>query len=106
MTYSSAIFKTEHEDLKIAQLLLLAQIDGKHEVLEIGCRWGSLAIDVVKRTGCRYTGITLSEEQLKYAKRRAKQAGLESFLVVVRTCYQVLALSPLLDFSSSSTAIR
>ncbi|WOL04263.1 hypothetical protein Cni_G12984 [Canna indica] len=25
-----------------------------------------------------YTGITLSEEQLKYAKRRAKEAGLEA----------------------------
>ncbi|KAG6536223.1 hypothetical protein ZIOFF_001273 [Zingiber officinale] len=83
MTYSSAIFKTQNEDLKTAQLrkisLLIkkAQVEGKHEVLEIGCGWGSLAIEVVKQTGCRYTGVTLSQEQLTFAKRRAKEAGLE-----------------------------
>ncbi|KAL5702384.1 cyclopropane-fatty-acyl-phospholipid synthase [Ranunculus cassubicifolius] len=83
MTYSSAIFKSEDEDLKIAQLrkisLLIekARINDKHEVLEIGCGWGSLAIEVVKQTGCKYTGITLSEEQLKYAERKVKEAGLQ-----------------------------
>ena len=38
---------------------------------------GTLAIEVVKRTGCKYTGITQSEEQLKYAQRKVKEAGLE-----------------------------
>lgn len=46
-------------------------------MLEIGCGWGSIAIEVVKRTGCRYTGITISEEQLKFAEARVKKAGLE-----------------------------
>ena len=48
-----------------------------HHVLEIGSGWGTLAIEVVKRTGCKYTGITQSEEQLKYAQRKVKEAGLE-----------------------------
>lgn len=39
-----------------------ARIESKHEVLEIGCGWGSLAVEIVKRYGCKYTGITLSEE--------------------------------------------
>ncbi|KAF5202274.1 Cyclopropane-fatty-acyl-phospholipid synthase [Thalictrum thalictroides] len=83
MTYSSAIFKSEKEDLKVAQLrktsLLIekARINNKHEILEIGCGWGSLAIEVVKQTGCKYTGITLSEEQLKYAQRKVAEAGLQ-----------------------------
>ncbi|XP_042401973.1 uncharacterized protein LOC121991954 [Zingiber officinale] len=83
MSYSCAIFKTLNEDLKTAQLhkisLLIkkAQIDGIHEVLEIGCGWGGLAIEVVKQTGCRYTGITLSVKQLEFAKKRAKDEGLE-----------------------------
>ncbi|OMO95382.1 Mycolic acid cyclopropane synthase [Corchorus olitorius] len=74
---------TEDEDLKVAQerkislLIEKARIDSKHEILEIGCGWGSLAIEVVKRTGCRYTGITLSEEQLKFAEKRVKEAGLQ-----------------------------
>lgn len=30
----------------------------------------------MKKTGCRYTGIALAEEQLKYAEQRVKEAGL------------------------------
>ena len=48
-----------------------------HELLEIGCGWGVFAIEVVQRTGCRYTGITLSEEQLKFAEEKVKAAGLQ-----------------------------
>jgi cyclopropane-fatty-acyl-phospholipid synthase len=54
-----------------------ANVEQGHHVLEIGSGWGTLAIEVVKRTGCKYTGITLSEEQLKYAQRKVKEAGLE-----------------------------
>ncbi|KAF7837436.1 Cyclopropane-fatty-acyl-phospholipid synthase isoform 1 [Senna tora] len=83
MTYSCAVFKNEDEDLKDAQLrkisLLIekARIEKNHEILEIGCGWGSLAIEVVKRTGCKYTGITLSIEQLKLAEKRVLDAGLQ-----------------------------
>ncbi|KAF8107371.1 hypothetical protein N665_0122s0016 [Sinapis alba] len=83
MTYSSAVFKSVDEDLRTAQMrkiyLLIdkARIEKDHEVLEIGCGWGTLAIEVVKRTGCKYTGITLSIEQLKYAEEKVKEAGLE-----------------------------
>ncbi|XP_043705669.1 uncharacterized protein LOC122655543 isoform X1 [Telopea speciosissima] len=96
MTYSSAIFKEENEDLKTAQMrkisLLIekARIDGKHEILEIGCGWGSLAIEVVKRTGCKYTGITLSKEQLKFAERKVKEAGLQDRIKFLLCDYRQL----------------
>ncbi|XP_040375124.1 tuberculostearic acid methyltransferase UfaA1 isoform X3 [Rosa chinensis] len=83
MMYSAAIFKTEDEELNTAQLRKIstlidkARIDENHEVLDIGCGWGTLAIEAVKRTGCRYTGITLSEEQLKFAEKKVKDAGLQ-----------------------------
>ncbi|KZV16995.1 hypothetical protein F511_30518 [Dorcoceras hygrometricum] len=83
MTYSCAIFKTQCEDLKIAQLRKIslmiekAKISKEHHILEIGSGWGSLAIEAVKRTGCKYTGITLSEEQLQYAEHKVKEAGLQ-----------------------------
>jgi hypothetical protein len=32
---------------------------------------------VVKETGCKYTGVTLSEEQLKYSENKVREAGLE-----------------------------
>jgi cyclopropane fatty-acyl-phospholipid synthase-like methyltransferase len=62
-------------------------VESGHHVLDIGCGWGTLAIRLVQKTGCKCTGITLSEEQLKYAKRKVKEAGLEvsciPFLIVV-----------------------
>ncbi|PWA85612.1 cyclopropane-fatty-acyl-phospholipid synthase [Artemisia annua] len=83
MTYSCAVFKSEDEDLKSAQmrkitsLIEKARVKKNHRVLEIGCGWGTLAIELVKRTGCSYTGITLSEEQLKYAEKKVEEAGLQ-----------------------------
>ncbi|BBN16268.1 hypothetical protein Mp_7g04870 [Marchantia polymorpha subsp. ruderalis] len=83
MTYSSAIFKGPNDTLKDAQLRKLhlmiqkAKIEPHHEVLEIGFGWGSMAIELVRRTGCNYTGITLSKEQLAFATDRVKQEGLE-----------------------------
>ena len=46
-------------------------------MLETGFGWGTLAIELVKRTGCKYTGITLSQEQLKFAEERVNKAGLQ-----------------------------
>ena len=66
-----------HHFLFLFLLLIQARVEKHHKVLEIGCGWGSLAIEVVRRTGCRYTGITLSEEQLKFAQQRVKEAGLQ-----------------------------
>ncbi|KAL5990387.1 hypothetical protein ACLOJK_011287 [Asimina triloba] len=103
MTYSCAVFKSEHEDLKVAQLrkisLLIekARINCRHEILEIGCGWGSLAIEVVKRTGCKYTGITLSEEQLKYAQQRVNEAGLEDRIKFLHCDYRQLPSSQKFD---------
>ncbi|OMO75746.1 Mycolic acid cyclopropane synthase [Corchorus olitorius] len=96
MTYSCAVFKTEDEDLKVAQqrkltaLIEKARISKGHEVLELGCGWGSFAIEAVKRTGCKYTGITLSEEQLKYAEARAKKAGLQDNIKFLLLDYRKL----------------
>ncbi|KAK4721802.1 hypothetical protein R3W88_012035 [Solanum pinnatisectum] len=73
----------EDEDLKVAQLrkisLLIekAKISKEHHILEIGFGWGTLAMEVVKQTGCKYTSITLSEKQLEYAQLRVEQAGLQ-----------------------------
>lgn len=96
MTYSCAVFKKEGEELKIAQLRKLslliekARIGEHHEILEIGCGWGSLAIEVVKQTGCKYTGITLSEEQMRYAEMKVKEVGLQDRIRFLLCNYQQL----------------
>ncbi|KAK4732613.1 hypothetical protein R3W88_025601 [Solanum pinnatisectum] len=94
MTYSCAIFKSEDEDLKVAQLrkisLLIekAKISKEHHILEIGFGWGCFAVEVVKNTGCKYTGITLSEQQLKYAQLRVEQAGLQDQITFLLCDYR------------------
>ncbi|KXG29141.1 uncharacterized protein LOC8085994 [Sorghum bicolor] len=94
MTYSSGIFKAEDESLEAAQLRKLdslinkAKVESGHHVLDIGCGWGTLAIRLVQKTGCKCTGITLSEEQLKYAKRKVKEAGLEDRITLLLCDYR------------------
>ena len=66
-----------------------ARIEKDHEVLEIGCGWGTLAIEVVRRTGCKYTGITLSIEQLKYAEEKVKEAGLQVYIIHFLICFLI-----------------
>uniref|UniRef100_A0ACD5TTB1 Uncharacterized protein n=1 Tax=Avena sativa TaxID=4498 RepID=A0ACD5TTB1_AVESA len=94
MTYSCGIFKREDESLEEAQLRKLiilidkAKVKRDHQVLDIGSGWGSLAIQMVKQTGCKYTGITLSEEQLKYAQRKVKETGLEDHITFILCDYR------------------
>ncbi|KAL1342142.1 hypothetical protein AAHE18_09G137200 [Arachis hypogaea] len=96
MTYTCAVFKNEKEDLKDAQLrkmsLLIekARIDQTHEILDIGCGWGNLVIEIVKKTGCKCTGITLSKEQLKFAEKRVRDAGLQDHIKILLCDYRQL----------------
>jgi cyclopropane-fatty-acyl-phospholipid synthase len=74
MTYSSAMFAYAHETLEDAQkrklnrVIELMDMTGGESVLEIGCGWGSLA-RCIADTGARdLTGISLSIEQIEYAR--------------------------------------
>ncbi|PIN23006.1 Cyclopropane-fatty-acyl-phospholipid synthase [Handroanthus impetiginosus] len=96
MTYSCAIFQTPGEDLRNAQLRKIhtlirkARINKEHHILEIGCGWGSLALEVVKMIGCKYTGITLSEKQLQYVELIVKEAGLQDQIELILCDYREL----------------
>jgi len=82
MTYSSAIFETGQESHEAAQTAKYASMvdemgvqPGDH-VLEIGCGWGGFAEYAARERGLRVTGLTISEEQFKYARDRIEKAGL------------------------------
>src|SRR3546814_1182830 len=47
-----------------------------HHLLEVGSGWGGFAIYAAQTSGCRVTSITLSEEQLVEARKRALAAGV------------------------------
>ena len=81
MTYSSARFSTPTDTLERAQIhkihKLLDRLDlaTGHRLLEIGCGWGTLAIEAAKR-GASVVGLTLSTEQKAWAERKIADAGL------------------------------
>ena len=81
MTYSSALFADPGEALAIAQkrkyahLGALIDLAPGHEVLEIGCGWGGFA-EHAGLLGAHVHGISLSREQVAYARSRLAGAGL------------------------------
>jgi cyclopropane-fatty-acyl-phospholipid synthase len=80
--YSCAYFLNPDDDIDTAQLNKRRHIASKllirpgMKVLDIGCGWGGLALYLASECGADVTGLTLSSEQLKVARRRAAQAGL------------------------------
>ncbi|NVK45884.1 MAG: class I SAM-dependent methyltransferase [Rhodobacteraceae bacterium] len=82
MTYSSALFETGQESLEAAQIAKYqSMVDemgvqpGDH-VLEIGCGWGGFAEYAAGERGLKVTGLTISEEQFRFAAQRIQKAGL------------------------------
>ncbi|WP_440937893.1 class I SAM-dependent methyltransferase [Candidatus Pelagibacter sp.] len=82
--YSCAYFKNENDDLETAQnnkiqhIIKKLNIKKDQKVLDIGCGWGGLALEIARKTDCEVTGITLSENQLKYATQKAKELNLDN----------------------------
>lgn len=46
-------------------------------LLDVGCGWGTMAMHAAERYGVRAVGVTLSQEQAEYARKRVHEAGLE-----------------------------
>ncbi len=82
--YSCAYFESPEETLDEAQLAKKRHIAAKlliepgHSVLDIGCGWGGMGLYLARMCGARVTGVTLSEEQLAIAQKRAMFTGLAS----------------------------
>ena len=82
--YSCGYFKSVNDSLEIAQnnkiqhIIKKLNIQPNQKVLDIGCGWGSLAIDIAKSINCEVTGITLSQNQFNYCVKQAKEHNLEN----------------------------
>ena len=87
MTYSSARFIDPAESLEDAQLRkihdLLDRLNLKpgDRLLEIGCGWGTLALEAAKRE-VHVVGLTLSTEQEAWANRTIAEVGLSSLVEI------------------------
>jgi cyclopropane-fatty-acyl-phospholipid synthase len=81
--YSCAYFQRGDETLEEAQLAKKRHIAAKLlldkpglKVLDIGCGWGGLALDLARDAGANVLGVTLSEEQIAVARERSEKAHL------------------------------
>ena len=94
--YSCAYFKNDDDSLEMAQnnkiqhIIKKLNIKPNQKILDIGCGWGSLAIDIAKSAQCEVTGITLSENQFNYCIKKAKELNLENQLTFKLMDYREL----------------
>ncbi|HVF37639.1 MAG TPA: cyclopropane-fatty-acyl-phospholipid synthase family protein, partial [Sphingomicrobium sp.] len=95
MTYSSARFGPD-DDLEAAQRrkveLLLDRLHIKpgDRLLEIGCGWGTLAMEAAKR-GARVVGLTLSAEQKSWAVQKIANSQLSGLIDIRLQDYRDVA---------------
>lgn len=80
--YSCAYFRHPTDTLEQAQdnkknhIARKLLITPGMRVLDIGCGWGGMALTLARDHGAQVLGVTLSEEQLRHATARARDAGL------------------------------
>jgi len=82
--YSCAYFKSPNDTLEEAQQNKINHIIKKldlrpgQKVLDIGAGWGSMCFEIAKQSQCEVTGVTLSENQYKYCKKKSKELKLDN----------------------------
>ena len=83
MNYSSALFEgdftrptAEAQLVKVRRALAECALQPGQRLLEIGCGWGALAETAAREIGAHVTGVTLSTEQLEFARERLARHGV------------------------------
>ncbi len=82
--YSCAYFKNENDTLEEAQnnkidhIIKKLNIQPNQKILDIGSGWGTLAIEIAKKTKATVTGVTLSKNQLDYSVNKAKEMNVDN----------------------------
>ena len=96
MVYSCAYYTDWNNDIAQAQRDKLEMICRKlrlkpgERFLDIGCGWGGLICHAAKTYGVTAHGITLSEEQLDFAREKIKRLGLEDRVTVELKDYSMM----------------
>ena len=92
--YSCAYFNREDESLEDAQQNKINHIIKKlnlkpgQKVLDIGCGWGGMAFEIAKQSQCEVVGISLSENQINYCKKKAKELNMDNQVQFELTDYR------------------
>ncbi|MEW1660826.1 cyclopropane-fatty-acyl-phospholipid synthase family protein [Streptomyces sp. NPDC093707] len=113
MVYSCAYWGTAPdgattlEDAQRDKLDLICRKLGLAEgqrLLDVGCGWGSMVLHAAREYGVRAVGITLSEEQAAYARKRVADAGLTDRIEIRVQDYRELSDGPFDAISSIGMA--
>ncbi|ALZ19633.2 TPA: class I SAM-dependent methyltransferase [Pseudomonas aeruginosa] len=105
--YSCGYFKATDDTLDQAQRNKLEHICRKlrlqrgERLLDIGCGWGALVCWAAREHGVRAHGITLSQQQLEYARERIRSEGLQDLVTVELRDYRDLEGTAVFDKVSS-----
>ena len=82
--YSCAYFTKADETLEEAQQNKINHIIKKlnlkpgQKVLDIGCGWGGMAFEIARQSQCEVLGISLSENQINYCNKKAKELNMNN----------------------------
>lgn len=94
MLYTCAFFPREDATLEEAQQAKMERVARKlalqrdERVAEAGCGWGAFALHIARVHGCRVRAFNISEEQIAWARRRARELGLEGRVEFVLDDYR------------------
>ncbi|MFG2286019.1 class I SAM-dependent methyltransferase [Streptomyces sp. NPDC048595] len=110
MVYSCAYWEGPDATLEEAQrdkLDLICRKLGLKEgqrLLDVGCGWGSMVLHAAREYGVRAVGITLSEEQATFARKRIADAGLADRIEIRVQDYREIKDEPFDAISSIGMA--
>jgi cyclopropane-fatty-acyl-phospholipid synthase len=94
LVYTCAYFANPSMTLDAAQVAKMDHVCRKLQlrpadtVVEAGCGWGSLALHIAREYGARVRAFNISREQIAFARKQAKRAGLENQVEFIEDDYR------------------
>jgi len=94
--YTCAYFDTPSATLAEAQVAKLDHVCRKlklrpgQKVIDAGCGWGALALHMAEHYGVNVKAYNISEEQVAYARERARDQGLEDRVEFCKQDYRTI----------------
>jgi cyclopropane-fatty-acyl-phospholipid synthase len=110
MVYSCAYWAAPDGTLEDAQRDKLELVCHKlglkpgQRLLDVGCGWGSMALHAARAYGVSVVGVTLSQEQATYARKRVADEGLTDLVEIRVQDYRDVADGPYDAISSIGMA--
>ncbi|MGV9812053.1 class I SAM-dependent methyltransferase [Streptomyces cellulosae] len=94
--------QAQHDKLELVARKL--DLRPGQRLLDVGCGWGSMAIHAAREHGVNVVGITLSQEQAAYARKRIAEEGLTDRVEIRVQDYRDVADGPYDAISSIGMA--